>query len=161
MQIFVWSGYRDFFAQETAKHRSDGWNPTVKKTRVTNQRNICSNFVFVFLHKGNEAGRSAFFFAFKEKRDLARQFAMLSNPSPTRFHKCHQLALIVASPTRADYFPFFSLFNCRIKRIPVPQVQRINRLHIVVTIEKQMGFVFALWRRDMSYHHRMPRGVAF
>ena len=101
----------------------------------------------------HKRGRAAFLFALEQERDVAGQGAKHRLPGATGLKECHELTLVIARPARADHLAPCGFLNRWIKRVTRPKVQRINGLHVVVTIEQQVPPRALV----MAHHHRMAR----
>lgn len=159
MQVDVGALDGEFLAQKPAQHGHDGGCFAFEQSCIADQRDVGPQFVCVVFHEGHKAGRSAFLFALKEKGDAAGQGTMHMNPGAAGFQKRHQLPFVVGRAATANDRTFGGVFNLRIKRIIVPQVQGIDRLHIIMAIEQQMRSVAVFV--DVAHNHRMTGGFAF
>src|ERR1700730_1834736 len=97
--------------------------------------------------------RSALFFAFEHERDRQGQASGNRLPGPASLDEGHQLPFVVAGAARDDCFAARSeILDARLERRSLPQIERIDRLHIVMTI-KQRARALAVTR--LSDHDRM------
>ena len=103
------------------------------------------------LEKRDERGRAAFFFAFKKKGDFARPCAVDCFPGAAGFDKGHQLAFVIGGSAAADDLALGRVFQCRVERVAVPQVERIDRLDVVVAVKQKMRRAVA----DVADNHRV------
>ena len=160
MQVLVGGGDSDFFAQQPSQHGGDGGGIGIVKAGITDHRQIGFQFRRIVLQERHQAGRAAFLLALQKHGDAGWQGAMHRFPRPERLDKGHQLALVVAGSPAPDHWTFGGFLDCRVKRVPVPQRQRIHRLHIVMAVKQQMRAGGGRVGQIMRHHHRMARCVA-
>src|ERR1700677_3400617 len=73
------------------------------------------------------------------------------------FEKGHELAFVVASPPGHDLFAMRSCLELGLERRVSPKIQRIDWLHVIVTVEQDVRR-FAASRRDACDDHPALRG---
>src|ERR1700677_3370866 len=73
------------------------------------------------------------------------------------FEKAHERAFVVASPSGPDFFAMRSGLELGLERRVSPEIQRIDRLHVIVTVEQDVRR-FAASRRDAADDHRAACG---
>ncbi len=110
----------------------------------------------MLVEERDQRRRAAFFLTFKEQRQLAGQGSCDLLISPKRFDKGHQLPFVIRSPSRADLRALRTFGDMRVERIVVPEVKRINRLHVIVAVEQHVRAITIV----MRHNHRMARRVA-
>ena len=71
--------------------------------------------------------------------------------------KGHELAFVVASASGHDLFAMRPGLELRLERRVSPKIQRIDRLHVIVTVEEDARR-FAARRRDVADDHRTAGG---
>ncbi len=82
---------------------------------------------------------------------------MLRDPGAHRLDEGHELALVVGRAAGADHRAGLGLFQLRFEGGAVPQLQRVDRLDVIMAVEQQVRRAFA----PMGDHHRMAGGRAF
>ncbi len=105
---------------------------------VADQRHIGAQLIGVFLHERDQRGRAGFLFALKKDRQAAGQGAMHGFPCAAGLKKRHQLAFVIRRSAPADHSPLAVVSHLRIKRVTVPQGQRIDRLHVIMAVKQHM-----------------------
>src|SRR5262249_12675247 len=99
---------------------------------------------------------AALLLAFEDKSDIDRHGAGHSFPGPASFNEGHDLALVVASATRHDRLASVrKRSDARFERRRLPQIDRVDRLHVVVTIEDDALTPTASRKRTFGKHNRM------
>jgi hypothetical protein len=80
-------------------------------------------------------------------------------PGAKGLDKCHELAFVIRRSASANDSPCVCLLHGGVERVAVPQIERIDRLHIVVAVKQKVGGA-VLWP-CMGHDHRMARCRAF
>ncbi len=154
MKVPGWPRYDYLFTQHSAQHCRDCRRLCIEQACVANQRNIAGQLFRVAFHERHQRRRPGFLFTFEHESQVARQCPVNRFPGTARLDKSHKLPLVVACSARADDLARRSFLQFRFKRIGFPQVQRVNRLNIVMPVEKQvLAVAFGL-----SDHHRVALG---
>jgi hypothetical protein len=95
--------------------------------------------VLVLFEKRNEIFRSDFFLALDDDGDVDRQRTGHGLPGPAGLDEGHQLTLVVFGTARDDDLAAVGMVgNHRLERRTMPQIERIDRLHIIVPIEQHV-----------------------
>jgi hypothetical protein len=103
-----------------------------------------------------QALATGFLLALQQDGDLAGQAAMGGTEGAAGLDKGHQLALVVGGAAAKQVFrAVLAGDHARLERIAVPQLQRIDRLHVVMAVEQQ---VRAVSGQIVSHHHRVSFG---
>ena len=79
-----------------------------------------------------EVDAADFFFAFEDELDVHRQPAVLLQVRFDRLEVHEHLALVVGRAARVD----LAVADGRLERRRLPEVERIDRLHVVVAVEE-------------------------
>ena len=79
-----------------------------------------------------QVGAADFFFAFEDQLDVHRQAAVLLQVRFDGLEVHEHLALVVGRAARVD----LAVADRRLERRRLPQVERIDRLHVVVAVEE-------------------------
>ncbi len=156
VQIAACRLHDHLFGKQPAQLSSDRWHTAVEQGGIADHRHVGLQLGGVRLHERHQRGRARFLLAFEEDGDLAGQLAVLGHPGAHRFDEGHQLALVVRGATPPDHFAVGQLFDRGGERIGVPQVQRVDRLHIIVAVEQEVRRAAAA----MRHHHRVAGRVA-
>ena len=103
--------------------------------------------------------RATFLLAFEQDRDIDRKIAGFLDIGAGSLHEGHQLALVVRRTARDDDLAaVFPGLDDRIEGIAVPELQRVDRLDIIMAIEQHMRSRLA--GLAMANDHRVAGGVA-
>ena len=156
MQIAGGALHGELGRGEAAQHGGDLGGLRVEQVRVTDQREIRLELVPVLGQEGNDRGRAAFLLAFEQDRQVAGQAARDRLPGAERLDEGHQLALVVAGAAGADHLAGRSLLDRRVEGVALPQLERVDRLHVIMAVNQQMRPVALV----MRHHHRLARRVA-
>ncbi len=107
-----------------------------------------------------ERRRTGFFFALKKQCHLHWQIAVNGFVGTACFDKGHELPLVIGcSATGQDLATIANVLDCRLKWIVVPEIEWINRLHIIMAVEQHMCRISS-GTVMMGNNHRVPRRVA-
>ena len=79
-------------------------------------------------------------------------------PGAQRLDEHHRLALVVHRAARDEALAVRAIDQLRLERRAVPELQRIDRLHVVMAIEQDVRPLIAGGSRMMRDHHGMARG---
>jgi hypothetical protein len=160
MQVAVGGGDGDLFADQSAQHGGDRRRFAVPHAGVADQRQVAGQFVLIGFQERMQRRRAAFLLAFQQNGDAERQAAGLRDPGAGRLDEGHQLALVVGStPRDDDLAAVLAGDDARLERVAFPQIERVDRLHVVMAVEQHMraGLVRVGLVAD---DHRMAVGVA-
>jgi hypothetical protein len=93
----------------------------------------------VLLEERHEILRADLLLALDQDRDVDRQRTRDLLPGPAGLHKGHQLALVVLGAARDDDLASIGVIGDHgFERRTMPEIERIDRLHIVVAVEQHM-----------------------
>ena len=79
---------------------------------------------------------------------------MYGLPGTTGFNKRHQLPFVVSGAASSDDLAGWCVFNRWLERRSIPQLKRIDRLHVVMAIEQKVRAV--AFTGMFADNHRMP-----
>ena len=157
MQVAVGGADHDLVAHQAAQLGGDGGAAVGVKRGVADQREAGAQLVRVLRQERAQAGRARFLLALEQQDQAGGHGAVDFLPRAHRLDEGHQLALVVAGAAAADDLSLRRVLDLGIEGIAVPQVQRIDRLHVVVAVEEDRARPA---RGRPAHHHRLPRGVA-
>ncbi len=139
MQIAIGGLDLDLVINQAAQRCGNRRRVGIPHTGVADQCEIGLQVLLVGFKKRNEILRADFFLALDHDGDIDRQRACDGLPGPAGFDEGHQLALVVLRAARDDDFsPVSVIGNNWFERRTVPEIERVDRLHIVVTIEQHV-----------------------
>ena len=153
MEVAVGGLDDHLLAHETAQHGGDRRRFGVPHAGVADEGEIGLERVPVGRHEGGQGRRARFLLALEQHRDLAGQAAGLAEGA-AGLDEGHELTLVVG---RAPGDDPLAVLQLGLERIGGPQIQRIDRLHVVVTVEQHVRCI-AMGRLGVTEHHRAARG---
>ena len=103
------------------------------------------------MQKISEIAAADFFFAFNDEMQIHRQIALLLERFLNAENVREDLALVVRRTARKDV----AIFQDRLERRRFPQLERIGRLHIVVTVNQNGAPAFLMF--VLRPNNRMTR----
>lgn len=160
MQIAVGRGDDDFLADRAAKGCGNGGCIPVPHAGIADQRIIGLQFFRIGFEERFQRRRAGFFFAFKENGDPHRQAALDSLVRPAGFHEGHQLALVVCRAASGNHLSASAdILDGGFERIVFPKLERIDRLYVIMAVEKHMRRVLG-GRIVMRHDHGVAGGIA-
>lgn len=107
------------------------------------------------IEKAGQVHATGFLFALQQDRNRNRQFAGDRLPGAAGLDKGHELAFVVGGAAASDDLRAIGhRLDRRVKGIAIPELERIDRLHIVMTVEQRRG---AGHVAVMRHDHRVPR----
>ena len=105
----------------------------VSHTSARSRRNSAA----LLAHEAEQVFRAALLLAFDHHRDVERKLAGHRLEGAASLDKGHRLALVVAGAARDDDFPpAVERLDARLERRRLPQIERIDRLHVVMAVEQ-------------------------
>src|SRR5260370_7235251 len=111
----------------------------VAQAGAANQCETGLEIALVLFKKRHKILRCDFLLALDDDGDVDRQRTRHGFPGPAGFDEGHQLALVVFRAARDDDFsPVGMRGNSRLERRTMPKIERIDRLHVVMTVEHHM-----------------------
>ena len=159
MQVAVGGLDGDLLADQPAQHGGDAGLAGREHAGVADQGDVLGQLLRVLLQEGHEGGRARFLLPLEQDRDLRGQLAVNLDPGAAGLDEGHQLALVVGGAAGADHAAAVGeRVDLRIEGLRVPQVQRVDRLHVVVAVEKEAGPVRPLLGQRVAMGH--DHGVA-
>src|SRR5262249_44259247 len=103
-----------------------------------NEREIEPKLGGMIANEPEQMFRAALLLALEHERDRQRQAAGHCLPRAAGLDEGHELAFVVAGPARDDGLAALTdVLDPRLERRGLPQIQRIDRLHVVMTIEQR------------------------
>ncbi len=139
MQVAVGGLDGDLVIHQAAQRCRDGGRVGVPHAGVADHREVGLQFVLDRLHEWHEILRADFLLAFDQDRDIDRQRSRDLLPGAAGLDKSHQLSLVVLGAARHDDFSAVGVIgDDGLERRTVPQIERIDRLHIVMTVEQDV-----------------------
>src|SRR5215472_18118173 len=101
--------------------------------------------------------RAALLLAFDHDRNIKWKFAGYRLECAARLDESHRLTFIVAGASRDDDFAPLLRRHARFERRRLPQLERVNRLHVIMAVEQdpraRIGAV-----AGSADHHRVAGG---
>ena len=132
---------------------------TSPHARVANQRQIAAQFGGIVAHEIEQVLGAAFLLALDQHGDVERNRASNRLKGAARLDKGHRLAFVVAGTTRHDDFAAaVERFDARLERRRLPQIEWIDRLHIIVSVKQNARR--ATVACGLADHDRMAVGRA-
>ena len=156
MQVAVGRADHDLLAQQPAQLGRDRGAPVRIHVGVADQREVGPQHPCILAQERLEVGRARFLLAFEQQDEARGQGAVDGLPGAAGLDKGHQLALVVGGAPAADHGAVRRVLDSRVEGRAVPQLQRIDGLHVVMAVEQQAA---ALARRRARHHHRMAGRV--
>ena len=160
MQVAVGGLDGDLVIHQAAQRGCDGGRVRVPHAGVADQREVGLQLIPDRLHERHEILRADFFFAFDQDRDIDRQRSRHLLPGAAGLDEGHQLSLVVLGAARNDDLAAIGVIgDDRLERRTVPEVQRIDRLHIVMPVKQNMRPVARVairFRNDRGMPCRRP-----
>ena len=157
MQVLGGPGDDELLAQKAAQLGDDGRCAVTKETGVADERDVGGELGGVVLHEGHEGRGAGFLLTLEEQGDFAGQGAVHGFPGAAGLHEGHELALVVGGAATADDLAFGRVLDGGGERVVIPQIERVDGLHVVMAIEHDMGARVA----GVAHDHRMAGCGAF
>src|SRR5207248_9211184 len=125
---------------------------------VADQGQILAELAGMLANESEQVLRPAFLLALDHERGRQRQAAGYGFPRPAGLDDVHQLAFVVAGAARHDGFTAApEILDARLERRGLPQIERIDRLDVVMSVEQRARTAAVAVFPD---HDRMPGGRA-
>ena len=145
----------DFLADQPAQRRADRRRLPVEHVGVADQREVGFQFVPVGVEEGFQRRRAAFLLALEQDAHPAGQLSVFGLPGATGLDEEHQLPLVVrGAPAGDDLAARLDLLDLWRKGVGFPEVDRVDRLHVIVAVEQHMRAVWR-WPGMMRHDHRV------
>ncbi len=159
MQIARRAGDDHLGGSQPAQHGRDGGCILVPLAGIADENDVGLQFLAALFQEGGQGGRAALLFALDHHRDGDRQFASHRLPGARRLQEGHQLTLVVLRPARHNHLAVaFVVGDAWLEGRGGPQIERIGRLHIVVSIEQNVRYALRHGFTVMSDDHRVSFG---
>ncbi len=159
MQIAIGSGDDDFLTDQAAQRCGNRRRLVIPHACVADQSVIGFQLTRVGVQEGLERRRTGFLFTFEENGDADRQRTADLLIDPARLDEGHQLPLVIRRSTARNHLSTLTdIFQLGIEGIVLPQIDRIDRLDVVVAVKQHMRRVggCAIMMRD---HHGVTGGI--
>ncbi len=159
MQIPVGASQPDLLVDEPAQRRRHHGRRRIPHAGIADQREIELELVGIVLDEAEQVVRAAFLLAFDHHGDRERQFAGDGGECATRLDEGHHLAFVIAGPARHDDLAAIRQRRdawCKWRRLP--KSERIDGLHVVMTVEEDARRLAVGARTAFAHHDRMPLG---
>ncbi len=137
MQVAVGAGDLDLLIDQPAQRGGDRRRVGVPHGGIADQREVELELVGIVAHEFEQVLRAALLFALDHGGDLQRQLAGDRLEGAAGLDEGHGLAFVVAGPARDDDLaPAGERLDARLERRRLPQIERIDRLHVVMAVEQ-------------------------
>ena len=160
MQVAIGAGDGDFLADQTAQRHRDRRMAAAPHVGVADKRQIGGQLLRIGGHERRQVGAARFLLAFEQHGDARRQLAGHRLPGADRLDEGHQLALVVGGAARRDHLDAVALDDLRLEGRRFPEIERIDRLHVVMAVEQEMGSLAGMVADDDRVAGRRP-GAGF
>jgi hypothetical protein len=139
MQIAIGGGDLQLFIEQTAQRRRDRGRVAVPHAGVADQHVVRFELVLVGFDERHEILGADLLLTFDQEGDVDRQRAGHFLPGATGLDEGHDLALVVLGAARDDDLAAVGVVgDDRLERRTVPEIERIDRLHVVMAVENHM-----------------------
>src|SRR4051794_19132079 len=139
MQVAIGGGDLELLIEQTAQRGRDRGRVAVPHAGVADQHVVSLKLVLVGFDEGHEVLRADFFLAFDQESDVDRQRPRHPLPGAAGFDEGHDLALVVLGAARHDDLATIGMVgHNRLEWRTVPELERIDGLHIIVAVEQHM-----------------------
>src|SRR5262249_34685134 len=156
MKIAISADDLDVFVNEASQRGGHGRRLLIPHGRIAYERQVQFKLSRVVANETEQILGTAFLFALYHHRDGQWQRAGNGFERAAGLNERHRLAFVVASATRDDDLATVrQRFNARLERRCLPQIQGIDRLDIIVSVEQHPRTWSAMRLAD---HTRMAGG---
>ena len=166
MQVPVGAGEPDLFVHQATQRGRDRGRLCVPHAGIAHESEVAFELCGMLAHEAEQVFRTALLFAFDHHGNVERELAGDRLEGAASLDKGHGLAFVVASAAGDDDFSSaVEGLDARLERRRLPQIERIDRLHIVMAVEQHarrlavsliIGFaVAALTSRRLADDDRM------
>jgi len=160
MQVPIGCGNGDFLPDEAAQCRRDGRRFLVPHAGVADERIVGLQFLGVCGKERLQRRRARFLLAFEKDGEADRQCAVNLLVGAAGLEEGQQLSLVVrCAPARDDLAAAFELLDRWFEGVVFPEIERIDRLDVVMAVEKGMRGVWC-GAGVVGDDHRVAGGVA-
>ena len=105
---------------------------------VADQRQVGREFALVGGQERLQVGAADFLLALDQHGDVGGDAAGGLLPGAQRLDEHHRLALVVHRAARDEALAVRAIDQLRLERRAVPEIQRIDRLHVVMAVEQHV-----------------------
>jgi hypothetical protein len=156
MQVAVRAGQPNFLIDQPAQRRGDRRRLLVPHAGVADQRQIELELVGIVADEIKQVLGAALLLALDHHGDRQRQRAGHRLVGAASFDESHSLPLIVAGAAGNNYFSAVGQrLHPRLERRMGPLVERVDRLHVVVTIEEDARLAIGFSVAGFPDHDRV------
>ena len=154
MQVAVGTGEPDLFVDQAAQRGGDRRRLRVPHAGIAHQRQVAAQLGGVVAHEAEQVLGAALLLALDHHGDIQRQRAGDRLEGAAGLDEGHGLAFVVAGAAGDDDFAAtIERLDARLERRRLPQIERIDRLHVVMAIEQHarraaVGFAVAAFADD-------------
>ena len=139
MQVPVGAAHDDLLIDHAAQRRRDHGRVLVPHAGVADQHDVGLQFGLVGLHEFRQVLGAVLLRALDQEGDADRQRAGDGLPGPAGLEEGHHLAFVVAGAARDDDLAAVrQRGEPRLEGRRLPQVERIDRLDVVMAVEQHM-----------------------
>ena len=125
------------FVDQPAQRRGDRRRLRVPHAGVADQRQVALELGGIVAHEAEQVFRAALLLALDQHGDVERQLAGHRLEGAAGLDEGHGLAFVVAGAARDDDLaPAVERLDARLERRRLPQIERIDRLHVVMAVEQ-------------------------
>ena len=132
MQIHLRASHLNLEGGHSAQPVAQCWHAARDHTGIGNYCHVAFQRVVIVTEKIAEVCAADFFFALDHKMHVHRQFALLLDRLLKAENVRKDLAFVVRCTTRKNV----AILQNRLKRRRIPKLQRIWRLHIVMSVDQ-------------------------
>jgi len=137
VQITVGRVDRQLFPAKTAQHGLNGGRFRVPHIGVADQADIGAQLVGMRLKEARQTGAARLLLTLEQNRCRDGKLAGNGLPCPAGLDESHDLSLVIGGAPRANCARSVrALFDERLEGIVIPELDGIDRLHIVVPVEQ-------------------------
>src|SRR3990170_8141430 len=137
MQVSRRAADGDLREGEPAQEGGNGGGVGVPLPGIADKRDVGPELVAMGGQKRGKTGTPGLFLALDEHADIDGKLSVLCKPGTGRLDKGHQLAFVVGGAAGDDNSAVaWILDQTRIERWRAPFIQRLGRLHVVMTVEE-------------------------
>ena len=137
VQVLVGGMNGDLEGRHSAQARGDAGGLRVPHVGVADERDVGPQIVRMGIEEARQGGAARFLLALEKDRYGDRQLAVSIKNCPARLDEGHDLTLVVGGAAGNDLpGPVIAGHDGRVERVLLPQVQRVDRLDVVMAVEQ-------------------------
>ncbi len=158
VQIVVGPGHGDLNRAQAAQAVGERRMPRCDHRRVGDDDDVAGQAVAVGVEEWREIRAADFLLALDEQDQVHRQVALFLQRVLDAEDVGEDLPFVIAGAPRGDD----AVFDAGVERRPMPEIKRIDRLHVVMAVDQDRGpaFLFRPVRDDNGMSRRgILRGV--